>query len=168
MTEMNQNVGERELVITRIFDAPGELVWKAWTDPERVKRWWGPKDFTSPVSKIDLRVGGSYLNCMRSPEGEDYWSAGVYREIVEPERIVYTDSFSDAEGNLVPASHYGMSGDWPLELLVTVTFEEYEGKTRLTLRHVGIPAGENRDMAKAGWNESFDKLAEYLEKEKSS
>jgi uncharacterized protein YndB with AHSA1/START domain len=168
MTEMNQNVGERELVITRIFDAPRELVWKAWTDPERVKRWWGPKDFTSPVSKIDLRVGGSYLNCMRSPEGEDYWSAGVYREIVEPERIVYTDSFSDAEGNLVPASHYGMSGDWPLELLVTVTFEEYEGKTRLTLRHVGIPAGENRDMAKAGWNESFDKLAEYLEKEKSS
>ncbi|MHC1754138.1 MAG: SRPBCC domain-containing protein [Methanosarcina sp.] len=165
---MNQNVGERELVITRIFDAPRELVWKAWTDPERVKRWWGPKDFTSPVSKIDLRVGGSYLNCMRSPEGEDYWSAGVYREIVEPERIVYTDSFSDAEGNLVPASHYGMSGDWPLELLVTVTFEEYEGKTRLTLRHVGIPAGENRDMAKAGWNESFDKLAEYLEKEKSS
>jgi uncharacterized protein YndB with AHSA1/START domain len=168
MTEKNQNTGEQEVVITQIFDAPRELVFKAWTDPERVKRWWGPKSFTSPVSKIDLRVGGSYLNCMRSPEGEDYWSTGVYREIVEPERIVYTDSFSDAEGNVVPASHYGMGGDWPLELLVTVTFEEHEGKTRLTLRHVGIPAGENRDLAKAGWNESFDKLAEYLEKEKSS
>lgn len=168
MTEKNQNTGEQEVVITRIFDVPRELVFKAWTEPERVKRWWGPKSFTSPVSKIDLRVGGSYLNCMRSPEGEDYWSTGVYREIVEPERIVYTDSFSDAEGNLVPSSHYGMSGDWPLELLVTVTFEEHEGKTRLTLRHVGIPAGENRDLAKAGWNESFDKLAEYLGKEKSS
>lgn len=168
MTEKNQNTGEQEVVITQIFDAPRELVFKAWTDPERVKRWWGPKSFTSPVSKIDLRVGGSYLNCMRSPEGEDYWSTGIYREIIEPERIVYTDSFSDAEGNLVPASHYGMSGDWPLELLVTVTFEEHNGKTKLTLRHVGIPAGENRDLAKAGWNESFDKLAEYLGKEKSS
>ena len=89
-------------------------------------------------------------------------------EIVTPERIVYTDSFSDSEGNVVPASHYGMSGDWPLELLVTVTFEEHEGKTRLTLRHVGIPTGENRDLAEAGWDESFDKLSEYLGKEKSS
>jgi uncharacterized protein YndB with AHSA1/START domain len=167
MTEKNQNAEKQELVITRIFDAPRELVWKAWTDPELVKRWWGPKGFTTPVSKIDLRVGGVYLYCMRSPEGQDFWGTGVYREIVEPERIVYTDSFSDAEGNLVPASYYGMSGDWPLELLVTVTFEEYEGKTKMTLQHVGIPAGENRDLAKAGWNESFDKLAEYLEKEKS-
>lgn len=162
MTEKNQNAGERELIITRIFDAPRELVWKAWTDPERVKRWWGPKGFTSPVSKIDLRVSGVYLNCMRSLDGQDYWGTGVYREIVEPERIVYTDSFSDAEGNLVPASNYGMSGDWPLELLVTVTFEEHEGKTKMTLQHVGIPAGENRYLAKAAWNESFDKLAELL------
>jgi uncharacterized protein YndB with AHSA1/START domain len=91
-------------------------------------------------------------------------STGVYREIVEPERIVFTDSFSDAEGNVVPASYYGMSGDWPFELLVTVTFEEHEvKKTKLTLQHFGIPAGENRDMTEAGWNESFDKLAEYLE-----
>jgi uncharacterized protein YndB with AHSA1/START domain len=164
MTEKNQNSGERDLVITRIFDAPRELVWKAWTDPELVKHWWGPKGFKSPVSKIDLRVGGVYLNCMRSPEGQDYWSTGVYREIVEPERIVCTDSFSDAEGNVIPASNYGMSGEWPLELLVTVTFEEYEGKTKMTLQHVGIPAGENRDLTEAGWKESFDKLAEYLEK----
>jgi uncharacterized protein YndB with AHSA1/START domain len=165
MTEINQNVGDQELVITRIFDACREFLWKAWTEPERVKRWWGPKGFTSPVSNIDLREGGTYLNCMRSPEGKDYWSTGVYRKIIEPELLVYTDSFSDAEGNLVPASYYGMSGDWPLELLVTVTFEEHEGKTKLTLRHVGIPAGENRDLAKAGWNESFDKLQDYLDKD---
>ncbi len=164
MTEKNQNAGEQELVITRIFDAPRKLVWKAWTDSESFKRWWGPKGFTSPVSKINLRVGGIFLSCMRSPEGQDFWSTGVYREIVEPERIVYTDSFSDSEGNVVPASYYGMSGNWPLELLVTVTLEEYEGKTKMTLQHVGIPAGENRDLAKAGWNESFDKLAEYLSK----
>lgn len=164
MTEKNHNAGERELIITRIFDAPRELVWKAWTDPESVKHWWGPKGFTSPVSKIDLRVGGVYLNCMRSPDGQDYWSTGIYREIIEPERIVCTDSFSDSEGNVIQASNYGMSGEWPLELLVTVTFEEYKGKTMMTLQHVGIPAGENRDLTEAGWNESFDKLAEYLAK----
>lgn len=153
---------DRELVITRIFDAPRELVWKAWTDPEHLMRWWGPKCFTSPSCKIDLRVGGRYLFCMRSPEGQDFWSTGIYREIVEPGRIVCSDSFADEEGNVVPATHYGMGPDFPLELQVTVTFEEEDGKTRMTLRHVGIPPGEMSDMCKAGWNESFDKLAESL------
>jgi uncharacterized protein YndB with AHSA1/START domain len=125
-------------------------------------RWWGPKGFTSPVSKIDLRVGGAYLSCMRSPEGQDFWSTGVYREIVPLERIVCTDSFADEKGKVVPASHYGMSEAWPLELLVTVTFEENGGKTKMTLRHAGIPAGQMRDLTEAGWKESFDKLAEVL------
>jgi uncharacterized protein YndB with AHSA1/START domain len=155
---------EQELIITRIFDAPRELVWKAWTDPERAKRWWGPKNFTAPASKIDLRVGGAYLNCMRSPEGKDYWSTGVYREIVPLKRLVCTDSFADEKGNVVPASHYGMEGDWPLELLITVTFEETGGKTTMTLRHEGIPAGQMSELTETGWNESFDKLAEYLAK----
>lgn len=153
---------DRELIITRIFDAPRQLVWKAWTDSERVKRWWGPKNYTAPVCKIDLRVGGKNLYCMRSPEGQDYWSTGVYKEIVAPERIVCTDSFADAEGNVVPASHYGMGGDWPLELRVTVTFEEHAGKTKLTLKHAGIPAGQMSDSTEAGWNQSFDKLAASL------
>jgi uncharacterized protein YndB with AHSA1/START domain len=142
---------ERELVITRVFDAPRELVWKAWTDPEHLMRWWGPKYFTSPACKIDLRVGGRYLFCMRSPEGKDFWSTGVYREIVEPERIVWTDSFADEKGNPVPASHYGLPGDWPEEMLVTVTFDEHQGKTKMTLRHAGHPA-EMEEMAEAGWN----------------
>ena len=152
----------KELVITRIFDAPREFVWKAWTEPERMKRWWGPKNFTAPVIKIDFRAGGKYLYCMRSPEGQDFWSTGVYREIVELERIVYTDSFADEKGTPVPPSHYGISGDWPAEFLVTLTFEEHEGKTKMTLRHAGIQAGEMSDLAEAGWNESFDKLAESL------
>ena len=160
MIEANQD--NKELVITRIFEAPRELVWKAWTEPERFMRWWGPKDFTSPACKIDLRLGGKYLSCMRGPDGQDYWSTGVYREIVEPERIVYTDSFADEHGNVVPASHYGLSAGFPLELQVTVTFEDYGGKTKMTLKHVGIPAGEMSDMTGAGWNESFDKLAESL------
>lgn len=155
-------LSEQDLLITRTFDAPRELVWKAWTDPERVKRWWGPKEFTAPFCNIDLRVGGVSLYCMRSPDGKDYWSTGVYREIVKPERIVCTDSFADEKGNVVPATHYGMSADFPLEMLVTVTFEEHEGKTKLTLIHVGIPAGADRDGAKQAWSESFDKLADHL------
>jgi uncharacterized protein YndB with AHSA1/START domain len=155
---------EQALVIERVFDAPRELVFKAWSEPERMMRWWGPKGFTTPVCKIDFRVAGKFLNCMRSPDGQDYWSTGVYREIVEPERIVCTDSFSDAEGNVVPAAHYGMVGEFPIEMLVTVTFEDQDGKTKMTLRHAGMPAGENRDGANQGWNESFDKLAEEIAK----
>ncbi|HZD42279.1 MAG TPA: SRPBCC domain-containing protein [Terriglobales bacterium] len=157
---------KQEIVITRIFDAPRELVWEAWTDPELFKRWWGPKDFTTPNSTIDLHEGGKYLYAMRDPEGKDYRGTGVYREIVKPERLVMTDNFADDQGNIVPASHYGMPGEWPDELLVTVTFEEAEdNKTKLTLRHVGIPMGEMSEQAKAGWNESFDKLAESLKGE---
>jgi uncharacterized protein YndB with AHSA1/START domain len=122
----------QELVIEPVFDAPRELVWKAWTDPELSMRWWGPKGYTCPTCEIDLRVGGKYLNCMRSPEGRDYWSTGVYREIVPFDRIVCTDSFADEKGNVVPASHYGMS-NMPLEMLVTVTFEDLGGKTKMTL-----------------------------------
>ena len=153
---------QQEFVIERIFDAPRELIWKAWTDPERVMRWWGPKGFTSPACQVDLRVGGTYLWCMRSPEGQDLWSTGVYREIVPFERIVCTNSFADENGNVVPAAHYGITADHPLEMVTTVTFEDIGGKTRLTLRQEGMLAGEMSEMATAGWNESFDKLAESL------
>lgn len=153
-----------EVVITRIFDAPRGRVWQAWTEPRRAMRWWGPKGFTSPVSKIDLRVGGGYLNDMRSPDGKDYWSTGVYREVVAPERLVMTDSFADEKGNAVPATHYGMSPDWPLEMLITVTFEQSDGKTKLVLVHSGTGAvsDTDRDNMRQGWSESFDKLDEYL------
>jgi uncharacterized protein YndB with AHSA1/START domain len=153
---------KNELTITRVFDASREKVWKAWTAPEEVKKWWGPKNFTSPVSKIDLRVGGKYLHCMRGPDGKDYWSTGVYREIVPMERLVVTDSFADEKGNVVPASHYGITGDFPLELLVTVTFEELGNKTKMLLRHEGIPEGMMRELTETGWSESFDKLAEHV------
>jgi uncharacterized protein YndB with AHSA1/START domain len=152
----------RDLVITRIFDAPRELVWKAWTDPERMKLWWGPERFTAPVCKMDLRVGGRFHFCMRSPQGQDFWNTGVYLEIVEPSRLVYTDMFADENGNVVPASHYGLPGDWPPESVVTVTLEEDNGKTKMTLRHAGIPAGVMNEMTGVGWNGSFDKLAASL------
>ena len=150
------------LVIERIFDAPRELVWRAWTEPERMMRWWGPNDYSCPSCEIDFRVGGAWLGCMRSSEGQEIWSTGVYREIVPLERFVITDSFADADGNVVPATHYGMPADIPMEMLVTVTFEDLGGKTRMTLRHEGLPAGEMTDGASVGWNESLDKLAESL------
>lgn len=118
-----------------------------------------------PFCNIDLRVGGVFHSCMRSPEGKDYWGTGVYREIVPFERIVCTDSFSDEKGNIVPATYYGMSADFPLEMLLTVNFDERGGKTRLTLRHFGIPAGRDQDDARTGWNESLDKLAEELKRQ---
>ncbi|HOI12726.1 MAG TPA: SRPBCC domain-containing protein [Methanoculleus sp.] len=162
MEEAILTEGKGRLFIQRIFAASREPVWKAWTDPELIGRWWGPKGFTAPFIRVDLREGGRYLFNMRSPEGQDFWSTGEYREIVPVERLVFTDSFSDAEGNVVPASTYGMSEDWPRELLVTVTFEEHGGGTKMTLREAGIPAGDSLDAAEAGWNESFDKLAEVL------
>lgn len=153
---------KKELSITRIFDAPRERIWKAWTEPKYLKKWWGPKNFTAPVIKLDLRVGGKYLYCMRGPDGKDYWSTGVYREIVPMERLILTDSFADEKGNVVPASHYGMSGDWPFELLVTIKFEDLKGRTKMTLQHIGIPKGQMTDLTRAGWNESFDKLVENI------
>ena len=162
MSKSSTQVAERELFIERIFNAPVELVWQAWTDPEQVKRWWGPQDFTAPVVKIDFKVGGKYFYCMRSPEGQDYYSTGFYREIVPLERIVCTDCFADENGNVVPATHYGMGPDIPLELLITVTFEDLEGRTKLTLRHRGFPPGEMKDLCEVGWNQSFDKLADSL------
>ena len=154
----------RGFVVERVFDAPQELVFKAWTEPERLKRWWGPRGYTVPYCEIDLREGGVFLYCMRSPEGHDFWGRGVFREIVVPERLVLAMSFADAEGNVVPATYYGMSPEWPPETLLTVAFEEEAGKTRVTLRYEGVPPGPDGDGTRRGWAETLDGLAEYLAK----
>ena len=130
MTELTNAPATQEeaLVIERIFDAPRELVWKAWSEPEPFMRWYGPKGFTTPVCRIDFRVGGVWLNCMRSPEGQEFWSTGVYREIIAMERIATTMSPAEADGSVVPATHHGMGADVPIEMLVTVTFEDLGGR----------------------------------------
>jgi len=156
----------QELVIIRIFAAARDRVWRAWTEPENVKQWWGPLGFTVPTIRIDLRVGGKYLFCMRGaaePGGEvrDFWSTGTYKEIVPPEKLAMSDSFADEQGNIVPSTYYGMEG-MPLELQMSVILEEIDGKTRMTLRHLGFSAGETSEMARSGWDQSFDKLAALL------
>jgi uncharacterized protein YndB with AHSA1/START domain len=150
------------ITITRLFNAPREKVWKQWTDPDQFMCWWGPKDFIAPYAKIDLHKGGRYLNCMRGPDGKEYWTTGTFKEIIEQKRILYTDSFADQYGNIVPASYFGMPADIPMELEVELTFEDVGGKTRMILEHCGLPEGEQAELTKQGWNESFDKLDECL------
>jgi uncharacterized protein YndB with AHSA1/START domain len=151
-----------ELVITRVFDAPRDLVFKAWTDPTQLMRWWGPNGFTTPSLTVDLRVGGVFHYCMRSPDGQDYWGLGVYREIAPSEKIVYTDSFADAQGNPAPPSQYGMSASHPAESLVTVTFTEQHGQTSVTVRQTVSDAVEERAGMEQGWTEMLERLADDL------
>jgi uncharacterized protein YndB with AHSA1/START domain len=152
-----------EVVITRDFNAPREEVWKALTDPNWLKQWWGPRNFTAPVIQNDLRVGGKYLYCMRSPDGKEYWSTGNFRKIDVPKRLVYTDSFSDEKGNVVSPTYNGFRPDFPIETLVDITLEDQKGKTRLTLKWYNPPFEKDRSDAIVGWNESLDKMAEFLE-----
>lgn len=160
---------EPELVITRVFDAPRELVFKVWTEPKHVMNWWGPKNFTAPLCTIDFRPGGAFHYCMRSPDGQDYWSKGIYQEIVVPEKIVATMFFSDKEGNFVEPAYYGMGADFPSETLDVVTFEVYEDKkTKLTLHRNKPESIAKRYMEDLGWNQSLDRFAEELARLKAT
>jgi uncharacterized protein YndB with AHSA1/START domain len=127
-----------------------------------MEKWWGPEHYTCPGAKIDLRVGGSYLLGMRSPEGQEFWGTGVYKEILPLEKLVYTDTFSDAEGRIVPPSSLGLPGDWQPDQIVTLTFADLgKGKTLLNVHQESLP-DEWRDMTAEGWSTSFDKLAAIL------
>lgn len=153
-TDLEKHVFQME----RVFDAPRELVFKAYSDPEYLKQWWGPKGWTLPVSNMDFRPGGTWHYCMRGPGGEESWGKAVYREIVAPERIVYSDYFSDAEGNTVA----GLP-----ESTATVLFTDHNGKTKVTAR-VQFASAEDLqtilDMGMSeGMGETFDRLADYLE-----
>lgn len=138
---------DREMVLTRVLDAPRDLVWKAWTDPAHVARWWGPRGFTLPVCEMDFRPGGAYRYVMRGPDGKDYPFHGVYREIAPPSRIVFTAVLDDVPGE---------------EMLTTVTFAEEGGRTTVTVRQ-GAPAKEEYARGqRQGWTESLEKLAARL------
>lgn len=158
------DVQAKDQVIERVFDAPREMVWRAWTDPEWFTRWWGPAMFTSPTVQIDLRPGGRFVWVMRDPDGKDYYTVGEYREIDPPNRLVYTDSFGDAEGNVVSPTVYGMGDDFPVTTIVTVTFEDLGGRTRLRIASDKAVPGDMWAMASSGWNSSLDKLAGVVTK----
>ena len=148
-----------ELVITRIFDAPRRIVFKAWSQPEHLMRWWGPHGFTCPVCEMDFRVGGTWRFCMRAPDGFEEWQEGEYREIVEPERIVFSYSFPKGSRGFTPESAEKAGH----QTTVTVNFADHEGnKTKLTVRQTNFDTVAVRDDHVRGWNEALDHLADYV------
>jgi len=159
MTNNTANETER-MVITRIFDAPRELVWKAWTDPRYVMQWWGPKGFTAPVCKIDFRVGGKFLCCMRSPDGQEGWNAGEYHEIVPYERIVSSMYFSDPDGNKIDPAQLGIEHEAIEDARDVTLFEDLgDGRTKLTfIGNEPMESAKNSGQLE-GWNQILDKLA---------
>ncbi|MFL5477524.1 MAG: SRPBCC domain-containing protein [Gemmatimonadaceae bacterium] len=136
------------LVIERTFNAPRDLVWEVWSDSTQAKNWWGPTGFTLPFLEMDQRVGGKWRAQMRSPDGTDMWQHGVYREIVPPEKTAYTLIW-DAD----PAT----------QMLVSVVFKEKGAKTQMTFTQEGFKSAADREGHKAGWSQTFDRLATYLE-----
>jgi uncharacterized protein YndB with AHSA1/START domain len=148
------------VVVSRTFAAPLESLWRAWTDPEHFKQWYGPRGFSVPICAIELEVGGHHLWCMQSPDGMQMYYAGYFKEVVPMERLVYTDGMTDAEGNPISHAAMGMPEGLPMSMDVTVTFAREDGKTRVTVSHVGF--GEGGDQAWSGWEQAFDKLSAVL------
>lgn len=151
-TNDGTNVTDRELVITRTFGAPRELVFEAWTDPEHVAQWWGPRGFTITIREMDVRPGGVWRFVMHGPDGVDYDNRIEYVEIVKPERLVYRHG-SDVEGD---------AGQFQ----VMVTFAEKGGKTELTMRMLFATAAQRDETVEfgaiEGANQTLDRLAEHL------
>lgn len=150
ITEHHAPLSNRELVMTRVFAAPRSLVFKAWTEPERITQWWGPRGYTTLSCEMDLRPGGAWRICSRSPEGTEHREHGVFREIVEPERLIFTQAYEDAAGK---PKH---------ETLVTVTFTEQGGKTALVFHQGVFETITSCDAHREGWSSAFELLGEYL------
>lgn len=154
MAEVATESFERELVLTRIFNAPREIVWKAWTEQERLAQWWGPGGFTNPVCRADPRPGGSIFIEMRAPDGAEHPMAGEFREVVAPERLVFVSAPLDPAGKRM------------FEVLHTITFADEGGKTRLTIRSQVLTttpaAPQYLKGMREGWTQSLERLSEYV------
>ena len=161
---MTDNIASRDaVVIERSFDAPIGLIWQMWTDPEHFKAWYGPDGATVPVAKMDVRVGGTRLICMdvHTPNGPmQMWFTGEYLEVIEPERLVYTESMSDEHGAVLSPSQVGMPDGHPTTTEVRVDLESVADGTKMVMTHAGIPSDS---PGAAGWTMAFDKLAIHLE-----
>ncbi|HKY78577.1 MAG TPA: SRPBCC domain-containing protein [Anaerolineales bacterium] len=154
-----EQLEERQIKVSRTFEAPLELLWRAWTEPKHFMKWYGPRGFSAPSCEIELREGGRHLWSMLSPDGKQMYFTGTYKEVVPMERLVFSDSYSDSEGNILPE---GMMGGGHSTMDVTVTFVHSDGKTTVTVSHVGY--GPGAEHAGMGWEQAFDKLATVLAK----
>ncbi len=144
------DVPDRALTITRVFAAPRALVFRAWTDPAHAVRWWGPENYRAVRLEMDARPGGAWRGCLQSSgTGEELWQHGVFREVMEPERLCFTFVWDDR-------------GNRGVETVVTVIFEEQDGQTRMTMRHDGLLSDAERDGHREGWSSSFDRLSAFV------
>ena len=159
---------KRDLVVTRILNAPVEQVWKAWSDPELVMRWWGPTGFTCPVAKMDFREGGTSLVCMRAPKefgGQDMYNIWTYEKIVPMKRFVYLLRFADPDGNIMDPAKQGLPPEMPKEVRHEVTFKELsQDKAEVTVTEYGWTVGPMMEMSKMGLEQCLDKMATLLAK----
>ena len=162
MTTNAEHEPER-MTITRVFDAPRELVWKAWTDPRYVMQWWGPEGFTAPVVQMDFRVGGKSLLCMRTPDGQEFWNAVEYHEIIPYEKIVSSMYFSDAKGNKVEPEELGIEHEAIDGAFDVTLFEDLgNGQTKLTfIGNEPMESAKNSGQME-GWVQILDKIAEVI------
>ncbi len=152
----------KQIEVTRTFNAPVELVWKVWTDPELVKRWWGPKHFISPVARIDFREGGKSIVSMQAPKemgGQEYFSLWVYQRIVPLEKIEFIQSLSDKDGNKIEPTKVGMPPDFPIDIRTVVTFtQQGTHRTQMTVTEYS-DFGSISNFAQLGLEQSLDKIA---------
>jgi uncharacterized protein YndB with AHSA1/START domain len=151
------------VMIERSFDAPADLIWQMWTDPEHFAAWYGPDGATVPVAKMDVRIGGTRLvsMAMQTPDGPmRVWFTGEYREVVENERLVYTESMCDETGNVLSPSDMGLPPGHPTTTEVRVELENVDGRTKMVMTHVGVPGDS---PGAAGWAMALDKLAIRVE-----
>lgn len=153
----------RDVVVTRVFDAPVDRVWKAWSDPEDVKRWWGPHGFTCPVARMDVREGGSSLVCMRAPQefgGFEVCSTWTYTMIVPNERIEYTFTFADRSGARRTPAQLGIPAGVPEDGRHVVTFRDLgDTRTEMTVTEHGYTTDQAHDTSKMGLEQCLDKMA---------
>ena len=165
--ELKNMTNSDEFVISRVFNAPRDLVYRVWADPAELQKWFGPKGATISYSKGEVKPGGTYHYAMQVPAMGEVWGRWVFREIVPPERLVWVNSFSDKDGGI---TRHPMAPTWPPELLTTVTFDDEDGKTRVTVRWVPINASDEerntfiaaKESMQGGWTGTFDRLDEYL------
>jgi len=156
-----------EVVVTRVFDAPVEEVWKAWTDSEKVMRWWGPTSFTAPVARIDFRVGGKSLVCMRAPKdfgGQDFYNTWTYQKIKPYESIEMIFTFSDKDGNRIDPSSLGIPPGVPTDVLHVITFKRLgDRRTEMTVKESGYTNEQAVALSTAGLEQCLDKMARLFE-----
>lgn len=156
------NTGKKELLISHLFDAPREIVFRAWTDPEKLKHWYAPDGCTVEFRHIDVRPGGSFHSCVHDPAYGDCWITGTYLEVSAPEKLIFTMVLSDKDGNDVRSAAAGKPEDWPEELLTTVTFEPVKQQTKVTI-HQTVPEEEAKKTgAYQSWIKMFNKLNQML------